>query len=241
MSIAKNNTSELILPTHVGIIMDGNGRWAKKRGRPRQFGHREGAKTFKMITNYAKKLGIKYITFYAFSTENWKRPKDEVDGIMKLFDSYLNDVRDHIDENVRVIFIGDRLKLSNSLQEKMQKLEYDSKDFDSMTLILAINYGGRDDILNSVKKIATLVKDWYLSPEQIDFEIFEANLYTKGIPNVDLIIRPSGEMRISNFLTWQSAYSELYFSDILWPDFSKKDFDNALKSYSERCRRFGGV
>lgn len=235
------NKDDIIIPTHVGIIMDGNGRWAKKRGRPRQFGHREGAKTFKKITDYAKKLGIKYITFYAFSTENWKRPKDEIDSIMKLFENYLEDVRDHIKENVRVIFIGDKSKLSQKLQDKMNKLEEDSKDFTTMTLILAINYGGRDEIINSVRNIASLVKDGFLTPEQIDEEIFEANLYTKGIPDVDLIIRPSGEMRLSNFLIWQSAYSEFYYSDVLWPDFSKKDFDMAIRSYSERNRRFGGV
>ena len=241
MKAVANNTSQLVIPTHVGIIMDGNGRWAKKRGKPRKFGHREGAKTFKMITNYAKSLGIKYITFYAFSTENWKRPKDEVDSIMKLFDDYLDDVRDHIKENVRVLFIGDKTRLSQQLQNKMSKLEEDSKNFDSMTLILAINYGGRDEIINSVKSIAKLVQEGFIKPEDIDEEIFTSHLYTDGIPDVDLIIRPSGEMRISNFLTWQSAYAELYFSDILWPDFTKKDFDNALKSYSERCRRFGGV
>lgn len=235
------NKDDIIIPAHVGIIMDGNGRWAKKRGRPRQFGHREGAKTFKKITDYAKKLGIKYITFYAFSTENWKRPKDEIDSIMKLFENYLEDVRDHIKENVRVIFIGDKSKLSQKLQDKMNKLEEDSKDFTTMTLILAINYGGRDEIINSVRNIASLVKDGFLTPEQIDEEIFEANLYTKGIPDVDLIIRPSGEMRLSNFLIWQSAYSEFYYSDVLWPDFSKKDFDMAIRSYSERNRRFGGV
>jgi len=235
------NNNDLNLPAHIGIIMDGNGRWAKKRGRPRQFGHREGAKTFKEITKYAKKCGIKYITFYAFSTENWKRPKEEVDEIMKLFDNYLDDVREHIKENVRVLFIGDKSKLSESLQAKMQKLEEDSRHFDSMTLILAINYGGRDEIVNCAKNLAILVQDGYINPEQINSEIFEGCLYTKGIPDVDLIIRPSGEMRLSNFLIWQAAYAEYYFSDVLWPDFSKKDFDKALLCYSNRSRRFGGV
>lgn len=236
----KANDTE-VLPKHIGVIMDGNGRWAKKRLLPRQFGHRAGAKTFKEITKYAKKCGIQYITFYAFSTENWKRPKEEVDAIMKLFDDYLDDVRNYIKDNVRLLFIGDRTKLSKSLQDKMNKLEKDTQDFTSMTLILAINYGGRDEIVNGVRKIANLVKDGYLKPEDIDNDIISANIYTSGIPDVDLIIRPSGEMRLSNFLTWQSAYAELYFSDVLWPDFSKKDFDLALKSYSERCRRFGGV
>jgi len=232
---------EKIYPVHIGIIMDGNGRWAKKRGRPRQFGHREGAKTFKKITNYAKELGIKYMTFYAFSTENWKRPKEEVETIMNLFDKYLDDVRDHIRENVKVVFIGDKSKLTQSLQKKMQKLEDDSKDFTAMTLILAINYGGRDEIISGIKKITKLANDGFITPDQIDEDFVSANLYTAGIPDVDLIIRPSGEMRLSNFLIWQAAYSELYFADILWPDFSKKDFDKALESYSERCRRFGGI
>jgi len=232
---------ERTIPVHVGVIMDGNGRWAKKRGRPRQFGHREGAKTFKKITKYAKELGIKYITFYAFSTENWKRPKDEVDAIMKLFEEYLDNVREHIKDNIRVLFIGDRTKLTSTLQGKMSKIENDSKDFSDMTLILAINYGGRNEIVNSVQKIAELAKDGYINPEQIDEKFITENLYTAGLPDVDLIIRPSGEMRISNFLIWQSAYAELYFSDILWPDFSKSDFEKAIDCYSERCRRFGGV
>jgi len=237
----KIETQEKILPVHIGVIMDGNGRWAKKRGRPRQFGHREGAKTFKKITTYAKECGIKYITFYAFSTENWKRPKEEVDSIMKLFEEYLDNVREHIKDNIKVTFIGDREKLSTKLNDKMDKIEDDSKDFTSMTLILAINYGGRDEIVNCIKKIAQMAKDGFINPNQIDEEFVSSNLYTSGIPDVDFVIRPSGEMRLSNFLTWQTAYSELYFSDVLWPDFSKKDFDKALESYSERCRRFGGV
>ncbi len=237
----ENNESSADLPVHVGIIMDGNGRWAKKRGLPRKFGHREGAKTFKKIVKYSKKIGIKYITFYAFSTENWKRPKEEVDAIMSLFDEYLDDVRSHIKENVKVLFIGDRTKLSSSLQDKMNSLEHDSKDMTAMTLILAINYGGRDEVIHSVKNIAELVRDGFVKPEDIDESLINSNLYTEGVPDVDLIIRPSGEMRISNFLIWQSAYSELYFSDVLWPDFTTKDYDKALESYSNRSRRFGGI
>lgn len=229
------------LPVHVGIIMDGNGRWAKKKGRPRQFGHREGAKAFKKIVNHALEKGIKYITFYAFSTENWKRPKEEIDTIMELFENYLDDVKKYSDKNVRVIFIGDKSKLSNRLQEKMISLEKDSASFTAMTLILAVNYGGRDEIINACKKASELVRDGFLKPEQIDSDLFCSFLYTSGIPDVDLIIRPSGEMRTSNFLTWQSAYAELYFTDVLWPDFSKKEFDKALDEYSARSRRFGGV
>lgn len=237
----KKSKDLLNLPTHVGVIMDGNGRWAKKRGLPRQFGHREGAKTFRKITKYAKDIGIKYITFYAFSTENWKRPKEEVDTIMQLFEDYLDEVEKHIKENVRVLFIGDKSRLSLNLQEKMIALENNSKNMTAMTLILAINYGGRDEIVNSVKKISKLVAEGFVKPEEVDEGLINSNLYTCGVPDVDLIIRPSGEMRISNFLIWQSAYSELYFSDILWPDFTTKDFDKALESYSKRTRRFGGI
>lgn len=234
-------SDETVVPTHVGVIMDGNGRWAKKRGMPRKVGHREGAKTFRTIARHAKALGIKYITFYAFSTENWKRPKDEVDAIMNLFDKYLDEVNDFIDENIRVRFIGDRSMLKPSLQAKMQHVEEISRDFDSMTLVLAINYGGRDEITNAVKTIASDVRSGKLDVNDIDSELVQSRLYTEEIPDVDLIIRPSGEQRLSNFLIWQSAYAEYYFTDILWPDFSKKDLEKAVMTYSERNRRFGGV
>ncbi len=229
------------VPAHVGIIMDGNGRWAKKRGLPRKFGHREGAKTFRKITRHAKKIGIKYLTLYAFSTENWKRPKDEVDAIMELFDKNLDEVRDFIEENIRVMFIGDRTLLSPSLQKKMKSVEEDSKDFDSMTLVLAINYGGQDEITRAVRDISLEVRAGTLEPEKITREIIERHLDTKGIPPVDLIIRPSGEQRISNFLIWQSAYAEYIFSDILWPDYKPEDLEDAVYEFMKRNRRFGGV
>lgn len=246
MALFKKNeinieTENIIVPTHVGVIMDGNGRWAKKRGLPRKFGHREGAKTFRTIARHAKYLGISYITFYAFSTENWKRPKDEVDSIMELFDKYLDEVEDFIDENIRVRFIGDRSMLAPSLQEKMAHVEEISKDFDSMTLILAINYGGRDEIVNAIKNISENVKTGKINVDEIDEKMVGLNLYTEEIPDVDLIIRPSGEQRLSNFLIWQSAYAEYYFTNILWPDFTKKDLEDAVNTYSERNRRFGGV
>ena len=231
----------VLVPVHIGVIMDGNGRWAKKRGLPRKFGHREGAKNFRAITRHAKAIGVKYITFYAFSTENWKRPKDEVDAIMDLFEKYLDEVRDFIEENIRVRFIGDRTKLSENLQRKMAGVEEDSKDFNSMTLVLAINYGGRDEICHSVQKIAQLVKDGKMQPDEITTDIIEKNLYTEEIPPVDLVIRPSGEQRLSNFMIWQSAYAEFYYTNILWPDFKNDDLDRAVISYSERNRRFGGV
>ena len=229
------------VPVHIGIIMDGNGRWAKKRGLPRKFGHREGAKTFRKITRHAKKIGIKYLTLYAFSTENWKRPKDEVDAIMELFDKNLDEVRDFIEENIRVMFIGDRTLLSPSLQKKMKSVEEDSKDFDSMTLVLAINYGGQDEITRAVRDISLEVRAGTLEPEKITREIIERHLDTKGIPPVDLIIRPSGEQRISNFLIWQSAYAEYIFSDILWPDYKPEDLEDAVYEFMKRNRRFGGV
>ena len=229
------------VPVHVGVIMDGNGRWAKKRGMPRKFGHREGAKTFRAITRHAKALGIQYITYYAFSTENWKRPKDEVDAIMDLFEKYLDEVRDFIEENIRVRFIGDRTRLSENLQRKMASVEEDSKDFDSMTLVLAINYGGRDEIKNAVRAIAEQVKAGELAPEDITEDTISAHLYTAHMPDPDLIIRPSGEIRTSNFLLWQSAYSEYYFTDVLWPDFKTTDLDAAIDNFNNRNRRFGGV
>ncbi|MBQ8967863.1 isoprenyl transferase [Ruminococcus sp.] len=231
----------IIPPVHVGVIMDGNGRWAKKRGLPRKFGHREGAKTFRAITRHAKAVGIDYITYYAFSTENWKRPKDEVEAIMDLFEKYLDEVNDFIEENIRIRFIGDRSVLRPSLQEKMRNTEETSKDFDAMTLVLAINYGGRDEICHSMKTLAEKVKLGELDPQDITEEMIERNLYTEEIPPLDLVIRPSGEQRLSNFMIWQAAYAEFYYTNILWPDFKNDDFDRAILDFCERNRRFGGV
>lgn len=243
MAEKKKSTLEdnVVVPVHVGVIMDGNGRWAKKRGFPRKMGHREGAKNFRTITRHAKAVGVQYITFYAFSTENWKRPKDEVDAIMELFEKYLDEVRDFVEENIRIRFIGDRSALSESLQKKMASVEEDSKDFTAMTLVLAINYGGRDEICHAVKTLAQKVKDGVLEPEDITQDMIEKNLYTEEIPPLDLVIRPSGEQRLSNFMIWQAAYAEFYYTNILWPDFKKEDFDKAVLAYSERNRRFGGV
>ena len=229
------------VPVHVGVIMDGNGRWAKKRGLPRKFGHREGVKTFRAITRRAQQLGIKYITLYAFSTENWKRPKDEVDSIMALFEKNLDEVKDFIDEEIRVRFIGDRTALSETLREKMRNTEESSKHFTDTTMILAINYGGQDEICNAVKRISEKVKNGEVDTSEITTEMITEHLYTEDIPPVDYIIRPSGEMRLSNFMIWQAAYAEYYFTNILWPDFSVADFDKAIKEYGDRSRRFGGV
>ena len=238
---AKTDLSNVNIPTHVGVIMDGNGRWAKKRGLPRKFGHRQGAQNFRAITRHAKEVGVKYITFYAFSTENWKRPQEEVDAIMDLFEKYLDELDDFLKEHVRIRFIGDRTKLSESLQQKMLDSERKSKDYDIMTLLLAINYGGRDEICHSCKTLAQQVKEGKLEPEDITMDMIEQNLYTQDVPPVDLVIRPSGEQRLSNFMIWQCAYAEFYYSDILWPDFNNSEFDKAIKAYSDRNRRFGGV
>ena len=225
------------VPVHVGVIMDGNGRWAKKRGLPRKLGHREGVKVFRSITRRAKALGIKYITFYAFSTENWKRPKDEVDAIMDLFEKNLDEVKDFIDEEIRVRFIGDRSALSPTLQAKMLNTEKSSEHFTGTTMILAINYGGQDEICRAVKKICQSG----ISIDEITPKLIEQNLDAPDIPPLDYVIRPSGEMRLSNFMIWQAAYAEYYFTNILWPDFTDADFDKAIIEFSNRARRFGGV
>lgn len=234
-----------VLPTHVGVIMDGNGRWAKKRGLDRSKGHIEGAKTFRKIGEYAGDLGIKYISFYAFSTENWSRPQVEVDAIMQLFYEYLEEARERLDENkekgIRLRFLGDRSALSDELRYMMDYIEDETKEMTKVNLNIAVNYGGRQEILHSVKQIAEKVKSGILSPDDITLQDIEKGLYTLEQPPVDLVIRPSGEQRLSNFLLWQSAYAEFWYSDVLWPDFSEADFDEALKAYEKRNRRFGGV
>ena len=232
---------QITLPVHIGFIMDGNGRWAQKRGLPRKFGHKEGAETFRKIARYCKNIGIKYITFYAFSTENWNRPKEEVDAILQLFEQYLEEVDDFAKDNTRLKFLGDKSAFNSKMQTRMEELEKKSVNFSEMTLMLAMNYGGRADILQSVKKIADMIENKFIKSGNINENLISSLLYTAGIPDPDLIIRPSGEQRLSNFLTWQSAYSEFYFTNILWPDFTKKDLDKALEDYSSRGRRFGGV
>lgn len=229
------------VPRHIAFIMDGNGRWAKKRGLPRKLGHSEGARNFKKIMRHCKKRGIKYASFYAFSTENWNRPDDEVHALMKLFDDYLLDVSELVKEKVHTVFIGDKSKFSEKLRNKMIKLEQDTAHFTDLTLIMAMNYGGRQEITHACRKIAEDVRDGFIKPEQIDESLIESNLFTAKIPDVDLLIRPSGEQRISNFLLWQSSYAEFYFSNVMWPDFSPKELDKALIDFAERNRRFGGL
>ena len=230
------------LPAHVGIIMDGNGRWARKRGLPRKMGHRAGANAFKEIARYANKIGLKYLTAYVFSTENWKRPKDEIDSIIALLRNYLDEMENYRKENIRVLFIGDRTVFDDDIQAKMRRAEEQSRNATGLTLILAINYGGRAEIAQAARRIAEDAAAGKLSPCAVDEAVFSRYLYTAGIPDVDLLIRPSGEYRLSNFLLWQTAYSEYVFmSGVLWPDFKPAMLDEALAEYRSRSRRFGGL
>lgn len=228
-------------PQHVGFIMDGNGRWATKRGMPRKFGHREGAKNFKDLTLYCRDIGIRNASFYVFSTENWKRPQEEIDALMDLFWEYLCDADNYLERRIRMIFIGDRSRLQDRLQKRMQELEEDSKDFEKMNLILAINYGGRDEIRHAAQQIAREVQIGTLDPDTIMEQTIADRLYTAGLTDVDLLIRPSGELRLSNYMIWQCAYAEYYFTDVLWPDFNKTELNKALVDFANRGRRFGGI
>ncbi len=234
---------KMVLPTHIGIIMDGNGRWAQKRGMPRMAGHRAGANNFRVITRYCNSIGIKYLTVYAFSTENWKRPKEEVDALMKLFKDYLEEaLRDFREENIRTRFIGDKSHFSPALQKLINETEELSADKTGLVLNIAMNYGGRDELVTAVRSLSGKAAEGELDPEKITEEMISNELYTAGQPDPDLIIRPSGEYRTSNFLLWQSAYSEyVFFDNILWPDFSTDDLDKAIEIYNMRNRRFGGV
>ena len=233
----KKKTAERILPEHIAIIMDGNGRWAKKRALPRTAGHAAGSKKFKEIARYCNKIGLKYLTVYAFSTENWKRPKDEVDNIMKIFKEYLEDTKNFKDENIKLQFIGDRSVLDPDIQRLMKQSEEDSKNATGLHLNIAINYGGRDEIVHAAKDIiASGVK-----ADDVTEQMISERLYTSGQPDPDFIIRPSGEYRLSNYLIWQSAYAEYWFSDILWPDFKTSDLEKAIDDFNKRNRRFGGV
>ncbi len=231
-----------VLPRHLGIIMDGNGRWAKKRGLPRTAGHTVGAANFKTITRYCASIGIEYLTVYAFSTENWKRPPEEVSALMKLFRQYLEEaLRDFLDENIKVRFIGDTSVFPQELQTLIRETEEVSKNRTGMVLNIAMNYGGRSEIARAARLLAEKVQRGEISPEEITEQAISDSLYTAGQPDPDLIIRPSGEQRTSNFLLWQSAYAEYIICDILWPDFKPQDLEDALDEFSRRQRRFGGV
>ncbi|WP_462384596.1 isoprenyl transferase [Intestinibacillus massiliensis] len=232
------------VPTHIAVIMDGNGRWAKKRGLPRSAGHAVGAETFRTVATYCKDIGVRYFTVYAFSTENWKRPQEEVDALMDLFRKYLREAADTMAERgVAVRVIGDLSVLPDDIMSLIHETGQiaDGLGPDAATATLCINYGGRDEIKNAVRALAREVQAGTLRPEDITEAHIGGHLYTAHMPDPDLIIRPSGEIRVSNFLLWQSAYSEYYFTDTLWPDFKTSDMDAAIADYNRRQRRFGGV
>ena len=230
------------VPNHIAIILDGNGRWAKKRGMPRSFGHVKGCENLEDICEVAKELGVKYLTVYAFSTENWKRSKEEVDGLMKLFRNYLKKcIKISQKNNMRVKVIGDITAFDSDIQESIEKLEDFSKDFTDLHFQIALNYGSRDDMVRAMRHMADDLSSGNLSKDEITEEVFNGYLDTKELPDPDLMIRTSGEERLSNFMLWQLAYTEFYFTDVLWPDFNKKELIKAIEYYNGRDRRFGGI
>jgi undecaprenyl diphosphate synthase len=228
------------IPAHIAIIMDGNGRWAKRNNLPRAAGHRKGAEVFQTITRYCEKIGVGALTVYAFSTENWSRSADEVNSLMDLFYRYLVDAFKQEGETIRVHFIGRRDRLSSKLVSLMEQIEDNCKDNQGMILNIAVDYGGRDEIVHVAREMSNLVKNGQISAEDIDESLFEEHLFTKDSPPVDMILRPSGEKRLSNFLLWQAAYSEFIYMDVLWPDFTPSLLDEAIEEYNRRNRRFGG-
>ena len=230
------------VPNHVAIILDGNGRWAKSKGMPRTYGHIKGCENLEKICSMAKELGVQYLTVYAFSTENWKRSREEVDGLMKLFRNYMKKCLKISAENkMRVRVIGDPRAFDEDLQQKIRELEEFSSQFDELHFQIALNYGSRDEIRRAVQDMARDVKKGALEPEEITEETISHYLDTKGLPDPDLLIRTSGEERLSNYLLWQLAYTEFYFTDVPWPDFDKAEFVRAIEKYNGRDRRFGGV
>lgn len=225
----------------IGIIMDGNGRWAKQRGLPRTAGHTKGAKVFHDISLYCNEIGVSSVYFYAFSTENWIRPAEEVSGIMRLFGEYLIKALDYEKDNIRLKFLGDRSRLPQEYQDRMNDLETRSSVKTGMTLNICMNYGGRDEIAQAARNLAMQVKEGTLQPEDITMEALSGQMYSAGQKDPDFILRPSGEKRLSNFMLWQAAYSELVEMDKLWPDFTRADLDAAIEEFHRRSRRFGGV
>ena len=232
---------QLAPPRHIAIIMDGNGRWAKNRGLPRTAGHAAGAETFRRIANHCRALGVEYLTVYAFSTENWKRSEEEINGIMKLLKNYLLEAMRDMEKNrVRFKFFGDLTRLSPELQELCAQAESASMDYD-VQVNFCLNYGGRDEIVRAAREFARKVAAGECRPEELTEEHFSDLMYSAGVPDPELVIRPSGELRLSNFLLWQSAYSEFVYMNVLWPDFKEKDLDAAIAEFHRRNRRFGGV
>ena len=231
-----------MLPEHIGIIMDGNGRWAQKRGLPRSAGHKQGARTFREIVRYCRSIGIRYLTVYAFSTENWKRPQSEIDAIMNLLRDYLDELERHSDEEQGVLrFIGDMAPLAEDLRQRIADVQERTAGREGITVNIALNYGGRHEIVHAVQQAVSLAQQGTLTPEAVDEALVDSLMYTAGQPPVDLIIRPSGEQRISNFLLWQGAYAEFVFMDVLWPDFTPGYLDRAIAEFQRRSRRFGGI
>lgn len=230
------------LPRHIAIIMDGNGRWAKKRGLPRTAGHAAGAETFRTIATYCKDIGLEYLTVYAFSTENWKRPAEEVSAIMGLLKKYLLEAISKMErDRVKMAFFGDLSPLTPELRQLCQRTQEISTHYEGCQVNICLNYGGRDELLHAAMAYAQDCMEGRADPNHLTQEQFGSYLYSRGIPDPDLIIRPSGELRLSNFLLWQSAYAEFYFTDVLWPDFSKEELHRAIAAYQSRSRRFGGV
>ena len=223
------------IPTHIAIVMDGNGRWAKQRGLPRPAGHKAGAESFRTIANYAKSIGLQYLTVYAFSTENWKRPEDEVDAIMDLLEKYLREAIRDMDRNrVRFCFFGDLSRLSPELRREAQEAVERSKKYEGVQVNFCLNYGGRDEIVRAAQRFAAQCAAGERRPEELTEDMFSDLLYSAGVPDPELVIRPGGETRISNFLLWQSAYAEYYFTDVLWPDFGPEELDKAIDRKSTR-------
>ena len=238
----KKTAAPRVIPTHIAIVMDGNGRWAKRRGLPRQAGHKVGAEAFRTIANYAKSIGLSYLTVYAFSTENWKRSDEEVDAIMELLERYLREAIADMDKNrVRFCFFGDLSRLSPELREEARIAAERSSKYEGVQVNFCLNYGGRAEILRAAQRFATQCAAGEAKPEELTEQRFSELMYSAGIPDPELVIRPGGELRISNFLLWQSAYAEYYFTDVLWPDFGPKELDLAIDAFNHRNRRFGGA
>lgn len=238
----KEIVAERKVPTHIAIVMDGNGRWARKRGLPRQAGHKVGAEAFRTIANYAKSIGLKYLTVYAFSTENWKRSSEEVNAIMELLEKYLREAIADMDKNrVKFFFFGDLSRLSPELQEEARIAMERSKKYEGVQVNFCLNYGGRAEVVRAAQRFAQECLDGKCKPEDLTETHFSELMYSAGVPDPELVIRPGGELRTSNFLLWQSAYAEYYFTDVLWPQFGPKDLEKAIAAFNERKRRFGGV
>lgn len=230
------------LPRHIAVVMDGNGRWAQKRGLPRTMGHSAGSETFQTDAEYLSDLGVEYFTVYAFSTENWKRPKEEVQEILRLLEKYLHKaIREMREKNIRLQFFGDLSPFSPELRALIDETNAISKTTTGMLVSVCLNYGGRAELVRATRLLAQQCMDGKLAPEEIDEALLSDNLYSAGVPDPDLMIRPGGEVRLSNFLLWQNAYTEFYFSDVLWPDFDCRQMDAAIAAYQQRKRRYGGI